>query len=71
MCKLSIIDKLSFILVIIGALNWGIIGACDINLVQLITGNLAVLMRIIYIAVGLSALNLVYFAIKCTMSDSI
>ncbi|MEG0295976.1 MAG: DUF378 domain-containing protein [Clostridium sp.] len=71
MCKLNIFDKLSIVLVIIGSLNWGIIGLFDVNLVQLLTGNIAILMRIIYVLVGLAAVNLVYFTIRCTMSNSI
>lgn len=70
MCKMNLIDKLSIVLVIIGALNWGIIGVANINLVQLILGNIAILMRIIYVAVGLSAINLIYFAIKCSIIEN-
>ncbi|MFD0556598.1 hypothetical protein FB566_1842 [Stackebrandtia endophytica] len=43
-------------LVIIGGLNWGLVGAFDFNLVDTIFGAGSVLSRIIYILVGVSAI---------------
>ena len=43
------------ILVIVGALNWGLVGAFDFNLVSTIFGE-ATFAMIIYILVGLSGL---------------
>lgn len=45
-------------LVIIGALNWGLVGAFHFNLVSFIFG-MGVLANIIYILVGISALCLI------------
>lgn len=45
-------------LVIIGALNWGLVGAFHWNLVSFIFG-MGVLANIIYILVGISALCLI------------
>lgn len=42
------------ILVIVGALNWGLVGLLDINLVNMILGSVAGLEKIVYILVGLS-----------------
>ncbi len=39
MYKLNIFDKISFILVILGAFNWGLIGLLNINLVSLLIPN--------------------------------
>jgi uncharacterized membrane protein YuzA (DUF378 family) len=47
-----------YILVLIGALNWGLIGLANVNLVETIFPN-PTLERIVYILVGLSALYLV------------
>lgn len=47
--------KIANILVIVGALNWGIFGLFDINVVQLIFGEIWKLESIIYILVGISA----------------
>lgn len=71
MIKVSLLDKISILLVLVGALNWGLIGAFNINLVQIISGNIAIIMRIVYIAVGLSAINTIYFLFKCVIKDTI
>ncbi|NLI61003.1 MAG: DUF378 domain-containing protein [Clostridiales bacterium] len=50
-------DRLSLILVIIGALNWGLIGLFQFDLVaSLFGGQDAVLSRVIYSLVGLAGL---------------
>lgn len=46
----------SIVLLIIGGLNWGLIGLFDFNLVSAIFGEGTVLSRIIYILVGLAAI---------------
>lgn len=50
------LNIVTLVLVIIGGINWGLVGVADFNLVAAIFGNLSVLSRIIYILVGLSAL---------------
>lgn len=45
------------ILVVIGALNWGLIGAFGFNLVAIIPSDFIV--RTVYVLVGLSALLLI------------
>ncbi len=48
---------LALVLVIIGAINWGLIGLFDFNLVALIFGGAeSMLTKIIYILVGISGL---------------
>lgn len=49
---------------IIGGLNWGLIGGFDYNLVNAVLGSVAWLERLIYILVGLSAL-LLLIGCKC------
>ena len=46
----------SFVLVLIGALNWGLVGLFKFNLVARLFGEMSMLTRIIYILVGLSAI---------------
>lgn len=43
---------------IIGALNWGLIGIANVNLVEAIFGAGSLISRLIYIVVGLSGLAL-------------
>ena len=50
------LDIITLILVIIGAINWGLVGLFGWNLVEAIFGGVPVLVRIIYILVGLSGL---------------
>ncbi|MBC2582856.1 DUF378 domain-containing protein [Clostridium sp. DJ247] len=65
MYKLSLIDKISMILVIIGALNWGLIGLFNLNLIGLLFGEPANFIgRIIYILVGVAGVNILLFLFK-------
>lgn len=53
---MKIIDTIALVLIIIGAINWGVIGIFNFNLVETIFGGLSVISRIIYILVGISGL---------------
>ncbi len=53
---MKIIDKIALVLVVIGAINWGLIGIFNFNLVDAIFGAMSILSRIIYILVGISGL---------------
>ena len=64
MYKLNMIDKLSFIFVLIGALNWGLLELLNFNLVSVIFGSVPILARIIYILVGFSAVNIIIFIFR-------
>lgn len=52
------IDNTSLTLVIIGALNWLLIGVFRFDLVAFLFGNMSLLARIVYILVGLCGLYL-------------
>ena len=57
--------KLILILLIIGGINWGLIGFFNYNLVSGIFGaNLIVISRIIYAVVGLAALYAISFLFR-------
>lgn len=53
---MKVIDTIALILIIIGAINWGLIGIFNFNLVEAIFGGFAIISRIIYILVGVSGL---------------
>ena len=53
---MHIVKIITFVLVLIGALNWGLVGAFGIDLVALIFGDMTILARIVYILVGISAI---------------
>jgi uncharacterized membrane protein YuzA (DUF378 family) len=50
------INLLTLTLVIVGGLNWGLVGAFNFDLVAAIFGDISALSRLVYILVGLSAL---------------
>lgn len=47
------LQKIALIFTIIGALNWGLIGIMDFDLVATIFGDMSMFSRIIYIIVGI------------------
>lgn len=53
---MKVIDKIALVLIIIGAINWGLIGIFHFNLVAAIFGDMTLISRIIYGLVGLSGL---------------
>ena len=53
---MKVIDKIALVLIIIGALNWGLIALFEFNLVAAIFGEMTVWSRIVYGLVGLSGL---------------
>ena len=60
MAKTGIVETTAGLLVIIGGLNWGLVGIANLDLVQLIFGSVPVLQTAVYIVVGLSALYVAY-----------
>jgi len=55
MKNLTVLDLISLVLVIVGALNWGLVGFFGFDLVAAIFGDMSILSRIVYSLVGLSA----------------
>lgn len=53
---MKIIDKIALFLIVIGAINWGLIGLFKFNLVDTIFGTASLISRIIYVLVGISGL---------------
>ena len=62
--KKNVLDWIAFVLVIIGGINWGLVGLFSFDLVEAIFGAVPWLATIIYVLVGLSALYLIYFISK-------
>ena len=53
---MNTIRLISYVLVIIGALNWGLIGIFGLDLVAAIFGEMSLLSRVVYTLVGISAI---------------
>jgi len=62
--KKTTIDWIALILLVIGGLNWLLIGVFQWNLVDAIFGATSVVSSIVYILVGVSALYTIYYLTK-------
>lgn len=60
----AMLKALAVILIIVGALNWGLVGAFHLNLVEMLFGAASLLTRIVYILVGLAGLYKIFLLIK-------
>ena len=60
----KLIDSVALAITIIGAVNWGLIGIFEFDLVALLFGDMSWLSRIVYIAVGISGLYLLTFFMR-------
>lgn len=61
--KMSTIDWVAWVFVVVGALNWGFVGVFNFNLVEMIfgTGSLSML---VYTLVGVSGLYMLWMALS-------
>ena len=53
---MKVIDKIALVLIIIGAINWGLIAIFNFDLVAALFGDMPVISRIVYRLVGVSSL---------------
>lgn len=60
---MKILNWITFILVVIGGLNWGLVGIANFNLVTTVFGE-GTLTNIIYELVGISAIYMLIFGGK-------
>ncbi|RJO61401.1 DUF378 domain-containing protein [candidate division WS5 bacterium] len=58
--KMNWLDWVTGVLVIVGAINWGIVGLLDYNVVSAVLGDATVWTRGVYVLVGLSGLYMIY-----------
>lgn len=54
------LQKIALIFTVIGAINWGLIGFFDFNLVSALFGDASMLTRIIYMIVGIAGIINIY-----------
>ena len=55
------IDIAALALIVIGGLNWGLVGLFDFDLIATVFGEMSMLSRVVYILVGFSA---IYAAVR-------
>ncbi len=65
--RLSAIDWLAFVLLLVGSINWGLVGVLNFDLVAAIFGTMTPAARVVYSLVGLSAVWSVVFAGRYAM----
>jgi len=58
------LDWVAIVLVIVGAINWGLVGLGNWNIVDTIFGSPAWLLQTVYILVGLAGLYMIYYVTK-------
>ncbi|MDY6012430.1 DUF378 domain-containing protein [Clostridium sp.] len=61
---MKFLDALALLLVIIGAINWGLIGFFQFDLVATLFGDMSALSRIVYGLVGIAGLYAISFFAK-------
>lgn len=68
MFKLKTLDKVSIVLVLLGAIIWGLYGVVGVNIIDALFKAVPIISRIIYTLVGLAGLNIIFFILK-TQND--
>ena len=58
--KCSTLDWVAFVLVLVGAVNWGLVGLFNFDLVGAIFGDMSTLSRIIYVLIGVSGVYVIF-----------
>lgn len=58
------IDWIALVLVIVGGLNWGLVGLAKFDLVATLFGEMSIVSRVVYGLVGISAIYMIYSATK-------
>jgi len=61
--RYNAIDWIALVLLIIGGINWGLVGLFDLDIVSAIFGDFTFLSRLIFVLVGLSALWVAIFTL--------
>ncbi len=60
--KMSTLDWVAWVLVVVGAINWGLVGVANLNLVETVFG-MGSLTQIVYVLVGLGGVYMLWMAL--------
>jgi uncharacterized membrane protein YuzA (DUF378 family) len=60
----SVWDRVALALVIVGAINWGLVGLFQFDLIAALFGASSIIARIIYVVVGISGLLCLSLLVK-------
>lgn len=67
---MKVLDSVALILVIVGAVNWGLIGFFQFDLVAALFGTMTAFSRVVYALVGIAGLYSLSFFAKDTFMGS-
>ena len=67
--SLQAVDWIALVLMIIGGLNWGLVGLADFDLVAALFGEMSAMSRIVYVLVGLAAIYGIYMVYRWSASQ--
>ena len=62
--KMSSLEWVVWVLMVVGGLNWGLVGLLGVDVVAWLFGDGSVLSQLVYVLVGLSALYWVWKTFK-------
>jgi uncharacterized membrane protein YuzA (DUF378 family) len=68
--KHNVLDWIAYLLLVIGGLNWGIIGISNDNIVDRLLGNFSHASKAVYLLVGLAAIYVIIRCLFCCKSCS-
>lgn len=70
MSALKVIYWIALVLVIVGGLNWGLVGFFEFDLVAAIFGDMSMVSKIVYDVVGICAIYVAFVAPMLTKKES-
>lgn len=59
---MNAVDWVALVLVLVGGLNWGLVGLFNFDLVAVLFGEVTFVSRVVYVLVGLGALYMIFKA---------
>lgn len=62
--RLNALDWIAMVLLIVGGLNWGLVGLFDIDVVARLLGVMTTASRTVYVLVGLAAIYTIYLCVR-------
>lgn len=66
---MKVLNYITWLLVVIGAINWGLVGAFHFNLVQMIFHSMPMVLMLVYVLVGLSGIYMIFRCKSCCKSS--
>lgn len=66
--RMTAFDWIPMLLLVIGGINWGLVGLMDLDLVATLFGEDSLAARVVYGLVALSALYMLYLAVRMSSS---